>query len=65
MGQIWDENENGIDLPDFCVLVTRYATHKPVERIELLNGAIQLFSEIDINGDGRVDWGEFIQYVTN
>jgi hypothetical protein len=60
MGQIWQENVDGIALPDFCILVSRYANHKPHERIDLISGAIALFSEIDINGDGKVDWNEFI-----
>jgi hypothetical protein len=40
--------------------MTKFTTHEPEERLDLLNGAIILFSEIDINGDGRVDWSEFV-----
>ena len=30
-----------------------------------MNGAVRLFEEIDINGDGEVEWNEFVQYVTD
>ena len=33
------------------------------ERIDLMNGAIKMFTDIDINGDGAVEWKEFVQYV--
>jgi hypothetical protein len=35
------------------------------ERIELINGAIKIFSDVDINGDGNMSWNEFIQYIVN
>ena len=35
------------------------------EKLDLLNGSISLFTEIDINGDGTVEWSEFVQYVTD
>jgi hypothetical protein len=28
-----------------------------------VHGALKLFSEVDINGDRHMDWGEFMQYI--
>ena len=36
---------------------------KEEERYDLLHGAIKLFSEIDINGDGNMEWSELMQYM--
>lgn len=33
------------------------------EKYELVHGCIRLFAEVDINGDGGMDWSEFMQYM--
>lgn len=33
------------------------------EKYELVYGCYKLFAEVDINGDGMMDWGEFMQYI--
>ena len=33
------------------------------EKYELVYGCFKLFSEVDINGDGMMEWGEFMQYI--
>ena len=30
------------------------------EKYELIYGSFKLFLEVDINGDGRMDWAEFM-----
>ena len=35
----------------------------PDEECDLVHGLSKLFSEIDINGDKRMEWSEFTQYV--
>jgi len=30
------------------------------EKYELVYGCYKLFAEVDINGDGMMDWGEFM-----
>jgi hypothetical protein len=29
----------------------------------MVNGAITLFKDVDINSDGRLEWVEFIRYI--
>lgn len=33
--------------------------------MELFYGAINMFSDVDINGDGNMSWNEFIQEIIN
>jgi hypothetical protein len=33
------------------------------EKYELAYGCQRLFAEVDINNDGGMDWGEFMQYI--
>lgn len=33
------------------------------DKYELAYGALKLFAEIDINGDGGMEWEEFIGYI--
>lgn len=35
------------------------------EKIELIYGAINMFSDVDINGDGSMEWSEFVQCIIN
>jgi hypothetical protein len=60
IGQMWIENSEGITMPHFVLLISNFAQHEPQERLDLMNGAIKLFEEIDINGDRKVEWSEFV-----
>ena len=37
--------------------------YSPDEKYDLVHGLCNLFSEIDINGDRKMEWREFTQYV--
>jgi hypothetical protein len=34
-------------------------SHSPDDKYDLVNGLIKLFFDIDINGDGHMEWAEF------
>lgn len=53
----------GIDLPKFIWLMQCAITHPPTDKYELVKGLIALFNDIDINGDGNIEWSEFTQYI--
>lgn len=38
-------------------------TFNPEEKYDLVHGLCKLFAEIDINGDKKMEWSEFAQYV--
>jgi hypothetical protein len=37
--------------------------HKPDEIYDLIYGIYSLFREVDINGDGSMEWDEFVSYI--
>ena len=65
IGSHWHNFEDGMEMPEFVLLISQFARHAPHERIDLLNGACKLFTEIDINGDGKLEWNEFVLYVSD
>lgn len=60
----WKQNPNGgLDLEEFIKVVLQEVPHQSVEKIELIQGAVKLFKEVDINNDGTMEWEEFVQYI--
>ena len=39
--------------------------HQVKDHVKVINGLIQLFHDIDINGDDSVEWLEFTQYISD
>lgn len=56
---------DGLDLVEFVRLLLAEVPCEENEKIELINGAINIFSDVDINGDGNMSWNEFVQYIVN
>jgi hypothetical protein len=44
-------------------MLDRIVTKNDDETYELIYGCYKLFHEVDINGDGNMEWGEFMQYI--
>jgi len=40
--------------------VIPYEAH---EEYDLIHGVCSMFSEVDINGDGTMEWDEFASYI--
>ena len=57
------EYPNGIELPNFVQLLRQTIPHLQNEKYQLIHGLILLFHDIDINGDGHMEWSEFTQYI--
>lgn len=56
-------NPNGLKLNEFISLIIDSIQHPKEERIDLVYGLVKLFKDIDINGDGTMEWSEFTQYL--
>eukprot|EP01022_Parablepharisma_sp_SALTPOND_P033267 TRINITY_DN88388_c0_g1_i1.p1 TRINITY_DN88388_c0_g1~~TRINITY_DN88388_c0_g1_i1.p1 ORF type:complete len:1327 (-),score=132.42 TRINITY_DN88388_c0_g1_i1:797-4777(-) len=54
---------DGLEAKTFVWLMKNAMNYKPEEKYELLHGLHKLFAEIDINGDCKMQWSEFTQYV--
>ena len=52
--------EEGYPLVEFIQLILGAIPHKPDETYDLIYGVYSLFREIDINGDGTMEWDEFV-----
>jgi len=59
----FNEHPNGIELPDYVLLMKSTIVHPPEDKFKLVSGLIKLFQDIDINGDGHMEWSEFTQYI--
>lgn len=61
----WMKSEEGLSLKEFVWLMQLAIPHKPEDKLLLYLGFIRLFNDIDINGDGTLEWFEFTQYMTD
>ncbi len=59
----FSEHPNGIALENFVLLLKSAIIHPEEDKYRLVNGLIRLFEDIDINGDGSMEWSEFTQYI--
>ena len=44
-------------------MINHISTSDDDEKYELVYGCYKLFTQVDINGDGMMEWGEFMQYI--
>jgi hypothetical protein len=59
----FQKSDGGLKLPNFVWLLKCAIKHQKTEEMELINGIIKLFNDIDINGDKKIEWHEFTQYI--
>jgi hypothetical protein len=62
----WDNYEDGLTLTQLIeLMVNELGTSNEEQTYELIYGIYQLFQEVDINGDGNLEWSEFMQYIVD
>lgn len=67
--QFWEDHDNDLDMNTFCQLIVDTFVKEidqnmaDAAKYELVYGCIKLFKEVDINGDGGMEWTEFLQYM--
>lgn len=44
-------------------LLIKHVPCEEHEQVDLINGAINLFRDVDLNSDGCMEWDEFIKYI--
>ena len=54
---------NGIDKHLFIEIVESAIEIESGDRLDVVFGLDELFEDIDINGDGQMEWSEFTQYI--
>eukprot|EP01022_Parablepharisma_sp_SALTPOND_P001157 TRINITY_DN105701_c0_g1_i1.p2 TRINITY_DN105701_c0_g1~~TRINITY_DN105701_c0_g1_i1.p2 ORF type:complete len:538 (-),score=58.24 TRINITY_DN105701_c0_g1_i1:2394-4007(-) len=63
LGKEFEAYPDGLERNQFIELMKKSMTYDPAEEPDLIHGLCKLFSEIDINGDMKMQWSEFTQYV--
>ena len=51
LNKVWEENEEGLNLAEFIKLMILEVPSVKQEKLEMINGLIRLFKQVDINGD--------------
>jgi len=59
----FETHPDGLEAKNFVWLMKCAMSYKPEEKYDLVHGLYKLFAEIDINGDCKMQWSEFTQYV--
>jgi len=60
----FESDEEGLSLDDFLLAMVEHTKFDNVEEIiSILPSMIDFFKDVDINGDGQMDWGEFTQSI--
>lgn len=60
----FESDEDGLSLDDFLLAMVEHTKFDNVEEIiQILPSMIDFFKDVDINGDGQMDWGEFTQSI--
>lgn len=55
----FNEQPDGIEMPNYIYLMKSAISAPAKDKYELVNGLINLFEDIDINGDRHMEWKEF------
>ena len=63
LNKVWEENEEGLNLAEFIKLMILEVPSVKQEKLEMINGLIRLFKQVDINGDQQMEWSEFVRYI--
>ena len=63
LNKVWEENEEGLNLKEFIKLMILEVPSVKQEKLEMINGLIRLFKQVDINDDHQMEWSEFVQYI--
>ncbi len=59
----FDQNEEGLSPTEFIKTLMSLVGHVMLDREELCVQILELFTNIDINGDGTLEWDELLTYV--
>lgn len=59
------DHPRGIELLSFVWLLKSTITYAPADEYRLMDGLVKLFTDIDINGNNRIEWHEFTQYIVD
>ena len=59
----FEEKPEGITIDYFIRLMEKAIQFPEEEMVDLYDGLIKLFNDIDINADTKMQWSEFTQFI--
>jgi len=59
----FNDKPQGLNLRQFILLMKNAIDVPKKDKYDFVNGLNKLFNDIDINGDGDMEWKEFTQYI--
>ena len=61
---LFEKSEGGLDLIEFLgVMVQTMDLNNQTELLQIIPDLVDFFKSVDINGDGRMEWSEFVMFV--
>lgn len=63
LNKVWEQSSDGLTLLEFTKLMILEVPSVKEEKLEMINALIRLFRQVDINGDEKMEWSEFVQYM--
>ena len=63
LNKVWEQSKDGLTLLEFTKLMILEVPNLKEEKLEMINALIRLFRQVDINGDEKMEWSEFVQYM--
>ena len=51
LNKVWEENSDGLNLAEFIKLMILEVPSVKQEKLEMINGLIRLFKQVDIDGN--------------
>lgn len=59
----FEQKEEGLELSEFVYVMRKYLKRSSLSDAQLVSHLCELFAQIDVNGDGTMEWDEFTSYI--
>ena len=53
----------GLNQKEFVEVMLKYLAHDPNNVVPVVGDLIELFAQVDVNGDGTMEWEEFTNFI--
>jgi len=60
----FEKKEDGLTEAEFVFVMKKYIKSS-VDQVKLVSNLCELFAQIDVNGDGSMEWDEFTSYIVD
>ena len=61
----FEAQEEGLTQTDFVRVMLKYLKRESIDEFQLVSNLVELFAQIDVNGDGTMEWDEFTSFIVD